>query len=90
MGPTSTVLLGIACVLAQGNSPEAQQMKSRLTPEETKVIEQLQTGNLCQQLDQYLATEQESKSKGGAVAFGCASCLKTTMTMAKQPNEEDK
>lgn len=90
MGPTSTVLLGIACVLAQGNSPEAEQMKARLTPEESKVIEQLQTGNLCQQLDKYLATEQGTTPKGGAVALGCSSCLKTTMTMSKKPHEEDK
>lgn len=76
MGATGTLLVGIACVLAQG-TPEAEKVKQSLTREEVQLIEQLQDSQVCQQLDQYLQ-QGNSTENGRIILMGCQSCLKTS------------
>ena len=84
MGTTGTLLVGIACVLAQG-SPEAGKLKAQLTTEEAQLIEQLQENGICEKLDQYI---QEGEDIEAMVLMGCASCLKTTTVLKTKPNEK--
>lgn len=76
MGTTGTLLVGIACVLAQG-SPEAGKLKEQLTKEEAQLIEQLQEKQVCEQLDQYIQQSNSGK-EFETILMGCSSCLKTT------------
>lgn len=86
MGTTGTLLVGIACVLAQG-TPEAEKVKQSLTREETKLIEQLQASQVCQQLDQYI--QNGSGKNGGRILLtGCQSCLKTSTFLINLESDE--
>ena len=86
MGTTGTLLVGIACVLAQG-SPEAGKLKEQLTAEEAKLIEQLQENKVCEQLDQYIQQGNNGKDVD-TILMGCQSCLKTTNVLKTKPDEK--
>ena len=86
MGATGTLLVGIACVLAQG-SPEAEKLKSNLTQDEVKLVEQLQQGQVCQQLDEYIQ-QGKDPSKFAPMVMGCQSCLKTYAGLTKEKQKE--
>lgn len=83
MGTPGTLLVGIACVLAHSNSPESGKIRESLTQEESKLIEQLQEGPLCAQLDQYI---KDGKKIDESVAVACQSCLKTTTALKSKPD----
>lgn len=76
MGTTGTLLVGIACVLAQG-TPETEKVKQSLSPEETQLIEQLQEAKVCEQLDQYVQ-DGKSLEEIEPLLMGCQACIKTT------------
>lgn len=86
MGPTGTLLVGIACVLAQG-TPEAEKVKQNLTSDEVKLIEQLKENQVCQQLDQYIQKGSGTKD-GRIILMGCQSCLKTSTTLINLESNE--
>ena len=86
MGATGTLLVGIACVLAQG-TPEAEKIKQSLTSEEAQLIEQLQGSQVCQRLDEYLQ-KGNSTENGRIILMGCQSCLKTSMFINLKSDEK--
>lgn len=85
MGTTGTLLVGIACVLAQG-TPEAEKLKQSLTPEEVQLIEQLRVNKVCEQLDRY-TEEGRSLEEIEPLLMGCQACIKTT-TFKSKPDEK--
>lgn len=86
MGTTGTLLVGIACVLAQG-SPEAGKLKEQLTVEEAQLIEQLRETQVCEQLDQYVQ-QGNSGNNVETILMGCSSCLKTTSGLKVKADEK--
>ncbi|GIL18739.1 hypothetical protein [Bdellovibrio sp.] len=85
MATTGTLLVGIACVLAQG-SPESEKLKQSLTQNEVKLIEELQEKGICERLDQYLK-DGSGLTEGDMVLMGCQSCLLTSTFKDSNRNE---
>ncbi len=77
MAVTETLLIGIACVLAQGISPEVQKVKEALTPSQQKFIEYIQKNNVCDELERYIQ-QNENSVDGHIYLMGCGSCIQTS------------
>lgn len=82
MATPESLLIGIACILAQGNSAEVAKVKESLSVEQAQLIEELGQNGLCEKLEQYL--HENDGLPGKDVLISCQSCWKTT-TM--KPNE---
>lgn len=85
MGTTGTLLVGIACVLAQG-TPEANKLKQSLTENEVKLIEEIQEKRVCERLEQYLK-DGSGLNDGDKLLMGCQSCLLTSTFINSDRNE---
>jgi hypothetical protein len=81
MATPESLLVGIACILAQSNSLEAAKVRESLTPDQVQLVEQLQQEGVCEKLEQYL--EENKCHPESDILINCHTCLKTT-TMTKK------
>ncbi len=81
MATPESLLVGIACILAQSNTMEAAKIRANLSPEQTQLIEQLQQEGVCEKLEKYL--EENKCIPDSDILVNCHTCLKTT-TMTKK------
>lgn len=83
MATPENLLVGIACIIGQSNSPEADKLKSQLTQNQIQIIEQLQQNGVCEQLEQYLQKPPSAPICDNLLP-SCQSCLQTTTITANK------
>lgn len=83
MAIPENLLVGIACIIGKGNSPESERLTAQLTQEQIQIAEQLQQNGVCEQLEQYLQ-KQPSSPIGDFLQTACQSCLQTTTITANK------